>query len=407
MLRTVQYEIRHRLQNVVFYVEVYDREIRTAFDHGFIPINGRWLGKRLQILLHRMTNFTRRFPYQLMNLINSIIFFLLPRLCTKKFKHLNVDIIIDISGYKYFYGGLERTIKALSCFNAVSSKNRKICFLPQAWGPFRNDVEKFWIQKMSCRHSVFFSRDEISYHYLRSALPPNKEIRIAPDIAFLFHGHSTDVGKSVLKRYGMLQSDIPIIGISPNMRVYEKTLGYGTGNEYIKCLESIITFCLNNTNANIVLLPNEILLNKRNKYDDRFLCSLLSSVIGNRNRLCAITCELSAEEIKAIIGNFDFLIGSRFHSLIFALSQHIPVLALGWSHKYMELLKYFEMDKYAVSHEEFHSANLVNLLRSAWDNRIDISEKIKKNLPEIKNTVHKLFDEIVYDLNDVYSHIDT
>lgn len=48
----------------------------------------------------------------------------------------------------------------------------------------------------------------------------------------------------------------------------------------------------------------------------------------NKDRAINITTELSPKELRAIIGYFDLLIGSRVHSLISATSMHVPSIAL-------------------------------------------------------------------------------
>ena len=47
---------------------------------------------------------------------------------------------------------------------------------------------------------------------------------------------------------------------------------------------------------------------------------------------------LSAAQVKSVIGSCDILLSSRYHALIAALSQQVPAVAIGWSHKYDELM---------------------------------------------------------------------
>ncbi len=47
-------------------------------------------------------------------------------------------------------------------------------------------------------------------------------------------------------------------------------------------------------------------------------------------------------ELKNRISRCSLLIGSRFHALIGALSQSIPAIGFGWSHKYERLFEDFD-----------------------------------------------------------------
>ena len=58
--------------------------------------------------------------------------------------------------------------------------------------------------------------------------------------------------------------------------------------------------------------------------------------------------EMDAEEIRAYLGKCRFLVASRFHAMIGALEQRVPVLLVGWSHKYQEVLDFFELGQYAI-----------------------------------------------------------
>src|SRR5690606_14730126 len=48
-----------------------------------------------------------------------------------------------------------------------------------------------------------------------------------------------------------------------------------------------------------------------------------------------------------IIGDSYLIVGSRFHALVSALSQNIPSIALGWSHKYKTLFSEFEVSDFS------------------------------------------------------------
>ena len=59
-----------------------------------------------------------------------------------------------------------------------------------------------------------------------------------------------------------------------------------------------------------------------------------------------ITDDLSAIELENIIKQFDFVIASRYHSIIHSYKNGIPALVIGWATKYFELLENFDQLDY-------------------------------------------------------------
>ena len=95
---------------------------------------------------------------------------------------------------------------------------------------------------------------------------------------------------------------------------------------------------------------------------------------------CKIIQISDAQALKREISNYQFVVGSRYHGLVAALSQNIPVISLGWSHKYAELMKSYNI-------EEFHYT------RSGPDVGVMLNRMLSKNeyskLQAILNSVNQ------------------
>ncbi len=106
-------------------------------------------------------------------------------------------------------------------------------------------------------------------------------------------------------------------------------------------------------------------------------------------------------KIKGILGACEGTIGSRYHGLVSALSQGVPSLATGWSHKYRILLEDYGfgeglMDVKASKKEIHKKIDLIIDTGSKQKIRTNISEKsdTQKQLSE------EMWQEVFYCLSE-------
>ncbi len=293
---------------------------------------------------------------------------------------------IDVSGYAYgdsrdFRQPLE-TIKAI---NFCQSRGGKYVFMPQAWGSFEMPRVAENIREMLDRSNDFFVRDTVSRDYIAKLLgKDSNSVPVYPDIAFSFPKPDPTIGEELLRKAGRKTSGRKLMVLAPNMRVYRRSEGKGEANVYVKKLTRIVKFAIEKMNMDVVLVPNEIRPVEGYHPDDRFICRILNKEINNPDRCFYISDYHSAEEIKSVIGQADLAVASRFHSLIFALSQGIPCLAISWSHKYRELFRLFDMEKFVVEDSDLGDDQLLELLEELHQNREHWMRIIDNSLPKIK-----------------------
>lgn len=112
--------------------------------------------------------------------------------------------------------------------------------------------------------------------------------------------------------------------------------------------------------------------------------------------------EMDAEEIRAWIGQCRFLVTSRFHAMIFALSRNVPVLLIGWSHKYQEVMEQFGLSEFATDYSGLNLESLQKSFESFLEQQEVIRERISKKLPAVQKSsrnnirhISKILDEIL------------
>ncbi len=312
-----------------------------------------------------------------------------------KRRKASAGVLIDISGFAYGDSwGTYAFRDIVPLIEYCAQNDKSVFFLPQAWGSFNKPkVRDALRQLLSYEKAYVYSRDESSCHYLEQALEqPQGSIPVTPDIVFGFQGGTPEQGEHILRSMGCRLSR-PIIGLAPNMQVYKRVPGSGMGNKYLQVLVNLVDYCHTHYDVDVVLQSNQIALSQDSQ-DDRYLCNLIAISIANPER-CFMTIEsLTAEATKALIGRFDYLIGSRFHSLVFAFSQGIPGMAVSWSHKYRELFSLFGMENQVQECQKIDSDALIETFEKGWAEREKQRVSILKKSKQLQSEVSTLFDKV-------------
>jgi len=311
-----------------------------------------------------------------------------------------VDAVLDVHGYAFGDPWLPHYVVRTSGFVSLCRMLRKpYIFLPQSWGPFQRKSTQSGYRGICRDSTAFYARDRASRAYLAELLAqPESEIRLSPDIAFVFNHNDYAVGDVPPLPAILMTTSDPLVGISPNMRVYERAGGGGVGNEYIKALACICRQCIR-LGARLVLIPHEIRAPNRQAgvSDDCFLIHLLTGIVDDQS-IIALTDQYTAPQIRMVMERLDLLVGSRFHALVGALSAKVPVVALGWSHKYLELLTDVGLNGFCASYSEAAHQEVIGILERAWFSRAELRQRLAACVPGIQGRVGRMFDDVAREI---------
>lgn len=388
MLKTIQLQILQRNPDAEIFAICHPQEREIAKRQGIQPITDQTppLQKKIQTFSGKVKNKLGQMagnapiPYADYSPMGEV------------HKLKNLKMAVDVSGFAY--GDKRGYIQPLETQKVIDYCKRvgaKYYFMPQAWGGFKEERVAANCKKMINSGDAYFTRDEVSRKYVADLLgQPIDKVPLLPDIAFHFPIPDID-GTEILKKHGYPSSSKrEKVCLSPNMRIYERMGGTGTNNEYVKTFIDIIQNLRDR--YDIVLIPNEIMPDPSAGRDDQFLCKLIFDSLTDKSNITCITGYYSAEEIKSVIRECDFVIASRFHSLVFALSLGIPSMAISWSHKYRELFRLFALDSFVLEDKGIQIGQIMETFEKLVKEREEVTGKINTTLPKLKAANAHVFE---------------
>ncbi|WP_425040791.1 polysaccharide pyruvyl transferase family protein [Primorskyibacter sp. S187A] len=241
-----------------------------------------------------------------------------------------VTHVIDASGFAY--GDAWGPRKARKRAHAYIESGLPTYLLPQAFGPFEDTKLRKHMKSIVLGARKISARDEQSLKHL-NGLETGRDIPLIPDIT---------LGLSASDR-NVPTPDTPFAAVVVNAMLLK------SGALDAQALTTLYKNVLERIAASGVT-PKIVL---HEPQADLELSSSLAKASGTE--LIALDHPL---DIKAYIANAKLVVTARFHGLANGLSSGVPSFAIGWSHKYAELLEQFGTPDmlYQGDHDAFLAA---------------------------------------------------
>lgn len=284
-------------------------------------------------------------------------------------KRNHINVILDASGFAFGdKWGAEYAKRRLG--NNVSKwhKTKKIILLPQAFGSF-NDTELVIVMRNILNNvDLLFARDDKSFTYLNKIEKSNKIIK-APDFTNL-------VKFSIPDDFDKIENEVAII---PNYQMVNSTSL--SLDEYSDFLKQAVTFVKNRGKK-----PYFLIHEGQKDLD-------IANYVNNRLDFpINVIVYDSALHIKGIISTASFIICSRFHGVVSALTQGVPCIATSWSHKYEMLVEEYNVENSLI--KDLKNYDSLEKLVSEYSNPI-VNKELSTHLL-IKAKLYKNESELMW-----------
>ena len=256
----------------------------------------------------------------------------------------DVDVVIDASGFAYGdqWGG-RKARNRLGHIAKLRKDGVKVILMPQALGPFDDADTRAAVKVILDNANLVYARDRDSLAYAKQ-ISDASNIRLSADITNQIYGEP-------FAKFDPVQHQVCFI---PNSKMLEKT---DLGQTYVDLMVSMVKHA-QQQNCKPYFLIHE---GEADRQVARDILSRLDATIPVLEHIHPL-------KIKWIIGQSKVVISSRFHGLVSALSQGVPVIATGWSHKYQRLLEGFGCEQALMEVNEDASASIERLSQlTAYD----------------------------------------
>jgi len=105
--------------------------------------------------------------------------------------------------------------------------------------------------------------------------------------------------------------------------------------------------------------------------------------------------DLDCKDIMGLYSYLEFMVGTRFHSVIFALNVNVPCVAIAYGgNKSFGIMTDMRLSQYVYPIENFEGQKLFELLQTATSDKSIYIEKIKVYRIYLESSRKELIEKI-------------
>ena len=287
----------------------------------------------------------------------------------------DIDGVIDASGFAFGDQlGVARSRSFAQDVARWKRQGKPVVLLPQAFGPFEDRQVRAAFQPVVTQADLIFARDESSLRHLEAIGAPADKLRLAPDF--------TNLVKPAFPQHDE-RSPTRRACIVPNHRMVEKATD-DARRRYVPFLAGCVEAVREADLDPFVLLHDT--------HVDRELVPALQKAAGSP---LPVVSESDPRKLKGILGRSHLVIGSRFHALVGALSQAVPCLGAGWSHKYQMLFEDYDCGENLLDTAADDDAIRDAVVRAAdGDTRTELVGRLDRAAARQRDQVREMWREV-------------
>lgn len=259
--------------------------------------------------------------------------------------------------------------------------HKPVFILPNSFGPFEGPGVKWMVKKAFKGCTLVTAREEKSQNVVKQVL--GLQIPLFPDLAFYLKSEGI-TRDQLCERLNIDPSDI-IVAIT--VRPYR----FPDSTDPVKSYETFKVemrhfICWLREQGYMPLLVEHTFAITTHENDGECIKDVIQGLDKSSYRVLS-DHSMNCRALKQVYGCCDYIIGTRFHSMIFSLSNMVPGIAISYDgYKSIGIMRDMNLSNYVINIGDVSASKLESMFQDVVKNQ----DSIKNN---IRQYINKAYDE--------------
>jgi len=315
------------------------------------------------------------------------------------------DLVGDVRGGDSFsdiYGLKRLVLASLPVFSVLLIKG-SIVHLPQTYGPFKSRTARHLARFLVRRSSMVIARDLESQRIAQELAGSRLAVQLSPDVAFALYAEAPED----LMTEPPLSGGLPAgtIGVNVNGLMfnggYHRDNMFGLKLDYRAFLPALVSRLLEESAAEVLLVPHTF-AGHGDPESDNDACLQVRDLLpaGLQSRVRIVIGDYDAHQLKGVIRQCDFFVGSRMHSCIAALSQGVPCVGVAYSMKFAGVFESVGMRDWVIDGRTMDSDETIAGILRLYQTRDAVRGGLATRSGQARQRLGEVFSGIVHGAAD-------
>ncbi|MBD3244252.1 MAG: hypothetical protein GF331_26910 [Chitinivibrionales bacterium] len=299
------------------------------------------------------------------------------------------DSFSDIYGLpRLFYVGLPQLLPIVL--------RKPLILLPQTIGPFKTWIGRRFAQATVRRCARAYARDAQGVATLRRMLPGREDrCRFGYDVAFAMQPAPLDAVQAVIprRRRGERLIGMNVSGLLMRGGYTGRNM-FGLKVDYAQLVLAVAGALLDEPGTRLLLVSHVV--GDHNPESDYGACqAVLARLTAQQaERTSVAPAVLDQHQVKRLIGECEFFVGSRMHACIAALSQGVPAVGISYSPKFRGLLESVGVADLVADPTALSQSHIVSMILDRFSSRRTYARMLRERMPDVRREVLGMFGDI-------------